>query len=397
MIEYAISGDKRTCFGCGACADICGHKALTLVPDEEGFLYPELDEGACIQCGLCEEVCPYGKERLLHSGRQRAFAMQLLDPVLLSSSSSGGAFMAFAQTVLDMGGCVSGCTFNDSFEAAHMMTSCKKELETMQGSKYVQSDTRGNYLEVKRKLESGTPVLFSGTPCQVAGLRSFLIKDFEKLYTVDLICHGVPSPMLLDSYLGDARESKGEITSFRFRDKRRNGWCSQGSMHWLEGARERVASTTPFNDSYYYYYLANAVSREPCYSCPFSRPERVGDVTIGDYWNYGEIESQIASEKGVSAIIANTKKGEWLVDAIGGTSLIERSSVEHVVAGNGNLSAPCERPCLRDAIYQEIREKGYAAIAKKYCHYQRIRPFVKKHIPKKLKKALRRIVGYGQK
>lgn len=394
-IKYIESGDKKTCFGCSACTAACRFDAIKLEPDEEGFLYPEVDREKCTECGACARVCPYGDEELVHAETAKAYALQAADASELDASSSGAAFALLAESALEGGGWVCGCAFDGSYRAHHIITNEPGGIDAMRGSKYVQSDMGDCFRRIAGLLASDERVLFSGTPCQVAGLRSFLGREWPNLETVDLVCHGVPSPRLLDAYIASERESKGEIVSFRFRDKRRNGWCSNGTVEWVSksGGRKR-RRTSPYDDTYYYYYyLANSVSRECCYVCPFARLGRVSDLTIGDYWNADEAGLSFDCTRGASAVLVNTENGAAALRAIEGRAHLEEASVGHVARGNGNLNAPSPRPPLRDVVYKAVAEEGYRAASARLCKLRPMVPLLRRLVPKSVKKIAKRLVN----
>lgn len=391
-IKYFESQDKTTCFGCSACVAACRFEAMRLQPDEEGFLYPEVDQKRCTECGACSRACPYGDAALIHADACRACALQADDASKLSASSSGAAFALLAESALQRGGWVCGCSFGERYYARHVVSNKPRDIDAMRGSKYVQSDMGDCFRTVARLLSSGEMVLFSGTPCQVAGLRSFLGKDWPGLLTVDLVCHGVPSPCLLDAYLSNEGDSENEIVSFKFRDKERNGWCSNGTMEWIsKSGKRKCRRTSPYNDTYYYYYLSNSVSRECCYACPYARLGRVSDLTIGDYWNADAAGLSFDCAKGTSAVLVNTERGAVALATLSGFALWEEASVEHIAQGNGNLTAPSPRPALRDVVYKMITEEGYRVASARLCRLRPMVPLLKKLIPKRLKKIAKRL------
>ncbi len=393
MTEYILHKDKSKCYGCRACEKVCHQKAITMAPDTEGFLYPVLNESLCVNCGLCKNVCPYDND-FNADNPISVYAVQHNSQDVLLKSSSGGMFSALADYVTGSGGAVCGCIFDENFMAVHTVTEKTAVIEKMRGSKYVQSDTADSFTEVKARLEKGQKVLFTGTPCQVDGLKRFLKKDYENLVTVDLICHGVPSPLLLSEYIKTTEKNKGKITDLKFRDKLRNGWRSEGTVVYKMGEKKKVLTISPFKDSYYnLYYLRNSVSRMSCYSCKYATHKRVGDFTIGDYWNIPDIVPQIDYEKGVSVVFANTKKAEKILDEIKDDVVLYETEFSSAVKGNGNLSSPSEMPKARKYIYKKIAQKGYEATVKEECHFSYVIPFIKRHLPKGLKKYLKRIVG----
>lgn len=357
-------------------------------PSAEGFLFPVVDEGKCLRCGLCAKVCPYDTDNGTKEPL-KAFAAQYKNTNALEKSSSGGVFSALSDYVLTNGGYVSGCVFNEDFVAAHTVTNEKETVEKMRGSKYVQSDTLDVYTQIKSLLENGERVLFTGTPCQVHGLKSFLRKDFDTLFTVDLICHGVPSPKLLSDYLETVRAKHGDISELTFRNKKLNGWYSAGSI----GYKNKIKTISPFNNSYYnLYYYQNSVSRKSCYECKYACLSRVGDITVGDFWGAEDIFSEINAEKGVSAVLVNTEKGQTLLNEIRENLILVETDANTVAKNNGNLNEPCRMPEARGNIYERIATEGYEKVAKSDCRYQYVRPLLRRLIPKSIKKRLRKLL-----
>ena len=387
MTNYLVSGKDNTCYGCRACEQICPKNAITMKPNKEGFAYPVLDADKCVKCGLCAKICPHDNPMEAPEKPVDVFAGQYLEEEALLGSSSGGIFSAVADYVLANDGYVAGCLFDEDFVAVHMVTNEKKTVEKMRGSKYVQSDTKDTYAQIKALLDENKLVLFSGTPCQVDGLKRYLRKDYQNLITMDLICHGVPSPYMLSTYLDTVRAKKGPITQLSFRNKKRNGWGAQGSI----GYGNKVKSISRFNNSYYYYYLQNSISRKCCYECKYSSVSRVGDITVGDFWGAQDVLPELNVEKGVSAVLANTDKGLTVLNELKQNLLLTEVELETVAQNNGNLVEPCQMPKKRNEIYARIQQKGYDAIAKEECHFQYVVPFIRMHIPKSLKKALKRV------
>lgn len=388
MNEYILKQSEKSCYGCGACESICPKKAITMKPNSEGFLYPVLDEELCIKCGLCEKVCPYMNTETTANEPMCVVAAQNRNIEILKDSSSGGIFSAVAEYVLSLNGYVSGCIFDEQLVATHIVTKDREEVKKMCGSKYVQSNIKNTYITIEEYLKKGEKVLFTGTPCQVDGLKKYLRKEYDNLFLIDLICHGVPSPKMLQMYLDNEEKEKGKITELKFRDKRRNGWCSQGSIKY----KNKIKTISPFNNSYYYYYLGNSISRKSCYSCKYSSISRVGDLSIGDCWNVGELLPDVDTQDGYSVVLVNSKKGQDLLNLIKENLRIYDMDIEFAVKNNGNLSKPCEMPENRDFIYKRIETEGYSKVAREECHYQYIIPFIKKHTPKKIKKVLKKIL-----
>lgn len=388
MTSYIHGQDTAKCYGCRACEQICPKQAIEMKANPEGFLYPVLTEDKCIKCGLCSKVCPYDTPSSMNTPVQ-AVAAQYKNSDALRTSSSGGMFSAAADYILSNGGYVAGCIFDDALVATHILTNRPELVEKMRGSKYVQSDLRDVYTQIRDCLKEGAMVLYTGTPCQVDGLRCFLRKDYANLFTMDLICHGVPSPKLLSDYLTTVEAKKGAVSDIKFRDKQRNGWCSQGSITYSN----KTKTITPFNNSYYYYYyLQNSISRMSCYSCKYATDSRVGDLTIGDYWNISNEFPDLDVSAGFSAVLINTEKGKKLFAEMSAGLNVYETKLDAVIKGNGNLSSPSPLPESRKDIYTRIAREGYGAVAKKDCKYQYVRPFVRKYMPKGVKKLLKKLL-----
>lgn len=391
MTKYILTNDFEKCCGCGACEQGCHEKAIELKPNEEGFLYPVLNKDLCVECGFCKKICPYDNVLDLNEPID-VYGVQNKSETALLKSSSGGMFSAMADYIVSVGGAVAGCIFDESFKTVHVLSNEKAVIEKMRGSKYVQSETGTVYKDIKCCLQDGKAVLFSGTPCQVDGLKKFLQKDYENLFTVDLICHGVPSPRILQEYLAQESKKNGPVTDFKFRNKEKNGWNAQGSLTYSVNGKEKTKTTTPSSDSYYNLYLGDSISRLTCYSCPYAVDKRVGDITIGDYWNINEKLSYSEFEKGISVVLVNTQKGRELFENINDSLTVYASDLPHAKKGNGNLNHASVKPGKREYIYKKIAENGYEKTVAEECKYSYVIPFIKKHMPRGLKQVLKKVL-----
>lgn len=319
--------DKKDCCGCNSCVQRCPKSCITMHEDEEGFLYPEVDESKCIHCGLCENVCPviYKAE-----GRKpiAVYAAKNRNEEIRRQSSSGGVFTALAEEVIKEGGVVFGVRFNENWEVVHGYTESLDGLSAFRGSKYVQSRVGDSFLQVESFLKSGRKVLFSGTPCQVAGLHRFLRRRYENLLTVDFICHGVPSPGVWREYLKEetARQCGGKnsvlshpivkegdvlIENISFRDKRL-GWKKYSFALTLSvpighGEKNTVLLSESLNKNIFLRgFLANLYLRPSCYACPAKSFKSESDLTIGDFWSIERVMPEVWDDKGVSVVFVNT-------------------------------------------------------------------------------------------
>lgn len=349
--------EVKDCTGCGACLNICPFGCITLAADEEGFLFPTIDDANCSQCGLCYKKCPQKHVSPASVFRQEVYAVQLKDSKILKTSSSGGMFSAVADYVLSQSGAVFGCTMGkDKWEATHIYVENSKDLDYLRGSKYVQSNTGNTYELCREKLESGNMVLYSGTPCQIAGLYSYLGKDYENLITIDLVCHGVCSPSLFQMYIRYLENKYNEkILDFDFRNKIKFGWGLCSTILTRTKIRIRLAAC----DRYMTQFKAGLSYRECCYSCKYAKTERMGDITIGDYWGVSKFHPELDTFIGVSLLMVNTSKGQKVLSKITDSLDIYQSKLEWVVEKNENLVHPTKRPPIRDDFYRDIDKLGF--------------------------------------
>lgn len=370
-----LFSDKEDCCGCGACMNICPKSAITMRPDEAGFLYPAIDDKLCIECKACQKVCNYQNGHELNEPK-KAFAAVNSNKKQLMLSASGGVFSAIATKILKEGGVVFGATLsfdNGYANPHHIGIESINELPKLQGSKYVQSKIGDTYKQAKRYLSVGRTVLFSGTPCQIDGLYGYLKKDFDNLFTIDVICHGVPNEILFNGYLQAERKKRTakEITGYAFRDKRK-GWGMNGRIDYIrkkDGLRKSdfiPARLTSYNT----FFLDGDIYRENCYSCIYARKDRSSDLTIGDYWGI-EIEhpelikkENLDESKGISCILANTEKGISLCENMEDTLQLYESEFNKVSHKNGQLNRPSSKGIKREKVFAVYKSHGYNGVEK---------------------------------
>ena len=372
--------EKKDCCGCGACVQRCPKSCISMREDNEGFLYPEVDKEMCIDCGLCEKVCP-----VINQSKERqplvVYAAKHKDEQIRLASSSGGAFTAIAEPVIEEGGVVFGAKFDKDWSVIHDYTETKEGLAAFRGSKYVQSRIGESYKNAEAFLKTGRKVLFSGTPCQIAGLKRFLCKEYDNLLTVDFICHGVPSPGVWREYLKEetARQCGGKnsvlshpkdnlgdvrIENISFRDKRL-GWKKFSFALTLSvpdehGAKNTVLLSEPLNENIFLRgFLANLYLRPSCHACPAKKFKSGSDVTIGDFWGVQNVMPEIDDDKGVSALMVNSLK----LDVCFRNSKIKKWSTHY-------------NSILR---YNPSIEKSVKLSDKRECYFNKIkRPFSEK-------------------
>lgn len=299
-----IIENKKDCCGCSACSEICPKKCISFNEDKEGFRYPNVDLDVCINCGLCEKVCPVTND----SESQKivsVFAASIKNEEIRRESSSGGVFSYLAIQTINEGGIVYGASYNNEWEVSHIGIEHIEDLRKLRSSKYMQSQIANSYIDVRANLQKGRKVLFSGTPCQIAGLKKFLRKEYENLLCVDFICHGVPSPKVWRKYLleliqtGNIGPSVQNLKQVNFRSKVPNWLFFQILIDSSQGTY--VCSKD--KDPYFRAFNMNVTIRPICYNCPFKAGRSASDLTIADFWGIKNIDPDIYNDNGVSMII----------------------------------------------------------------------------------------------
>ena len=352
--------EKLNCCGCTACASICAHNAITMFPDNLGFLYPKINMELCVNCGLCENVCQFHDkyERYNNYEIPKSFQFRIVPDIELMKSQSGGAFFAIANKFISTGGVVYGAAFTDTWKVTHQRVSDIKSLEALRMSKYVQSDMRGVFSLVKEDLKNGLKILFSGTSCQVAGLKSYIPPRYhDNLFCIDIICHGVPSPKIWEDYIAYLQNSrKSKIVKACFRDKR-FGWHGARESFLFENGKEEFRRTSNC------LYFRGFSIRESCTQCHYTNLKRVGDISIGDQWGLSK-DSLYEDEKGLSVVFCNSEKGENLFQQIGHVNIVESCKLSNCM--QPQLQKPTEiNPKHKKFVY-DYTSKGFLYIAKRY-------------------------------
>lgn len=330
-----INKRKVTCSGCNACAEACPKHCIEMVPDRKGFLYPKVNEVVCIDCGVCERVCPFEDGNKKLNVPLTAYAAWNKDREQHLGSSSGGAAYVFSSYIIKQGGIVYGCT-SEGMHIRHIRVASLSELPQLQGSKYVQSDVRGIFSQVKIDLKAEKPVLFIGTPCQVAGLKNYIRTVPPHLFLVDLICHGVPSQKMLSAHIAPiSKGRKVEHIAFRY---------GTTFMMKITGKDFSYECMHYWKDSYMRSFMDGFTYRKSCYQCPFATSNRVGDVTIGDFWGLNGLEEQPAgTHGGISVLLPCTEKGQELIRSLANKLVLHERQVTEAVDGNTQLRHPMYR------------------------------------------------------
>lgn len=352
------------CALCGSCADACPTDAISFQKEYLDFHYPLVDPEKCVSCGLCEKACPVlssGAEVSEGKPEHHVYAARNPDGDIRRNSSSGGVFWAMAQCALSQGWYVCGAVLDEDFRVHHSISNRESDVRRMMGSKYAQSDLSGIYKQTKSLLRAGETVLFTGCPCQIAGLHSFLGRDYENLITVDIICHGTPSNTILRTYLSDQeKKNQSKIKDLCFRDKK-YGWHLSSIRIGFENGREYISPITV--DPLMRGYFGATVLKESCYSCRFKNFRSGSDLTIGDFWGAEIVLKDLDDNTGLSAVIVNSERGAMLLHQCG-LDLWEQD-MDTVIRFNRNLIDPTRKNPEREAFYAFVQEHGLSAAIRK--------------------------------
>ena len=356
--------DKHNCSGCTACFSICGQHAITMQPDQLGFKYPVVDAEKCVECGLCKKVCAFNddyatpenlKQPLAYAARHKSIGE-------VEKSRSGAMFAAISDYILGLGGVIYGVGYDSSFRVMHKRATSKAGRDEFRGSKYVQSDMGTVMNQVAEDLRQGNQVLFSGTPCQTAGLSSFLRLrrvDTTNLLVCDIVCHGVPGPKLWEDYLKYIeRKERAKVTKVNFRDKSKFGWTAHKESFEID-------DTYTYTYTYTYTFYQHIMFRPSCGNCHYTNLRRTGDITLADFWGWENTDTNInRDDKGVSLIFINTPKGERVLSEIKGNVQLIKAKLENCM--QPNLMRPSTLHPQSEQFAIDYERLGFERTMKKY-------------------------------
>lgn len=366
---------KENCVGCNACVQRCPEQCISMKQDDQGFLYPVTDMDRCIDCRLCSAVCP-----VIHQGHPRkpqdTYAACASDASLVRGSSSGGLFSVLASVVINRGGVVFGARFAPDWSVVHDCAENDEELEALRGSKYVQSNIGDSFPKVEKFLKDKREVLFVGTPCQIAGLKRFLRKDYTCLTTIDLVCHGVPSPRVWQDYLATLSDDPASvIKTISFRDKR-SGWekyglsmglCPKGKAE-CKDLYERI-----WSNLYMKLFLRNISLRPSCFDCPAREGKSESDITIGDFWGLKNIHPDFYTDKGCTLVLCNSGRGVELWSAAADDCKVLKSDYEAAVRYNSSLIKSAAKPAESyDVFWKNYYDEGLVSASRSIEPYFRV-------------------------
>ena len=346
--------DPKDCCGCTACASICAHDAIKMGPDTLGFLFPKVDTTICVECGLCEQVCAFNDNYDIADNFQqpKVYGARHKNIGEVETSRSGAVFIAISDRILESGGVVYGAGFSDHFRVVHKRAATKEERNEFKGSKYVQSDLVGVFRQIKKDLKDGLTVLFSGTPCQTAGLSSYLGKSLRNnLFLVDIICHGVPGPYLWRDYIRYLeKKQEDEIVEVNFRDKQEFGWHAHHETFRFKSDDKKKWFPNGFYKSIMF--------RQSCGNCHFCNTKRPSDITIGDFWGWDKLNSNInIDKKGLNLLLINTDKGKDMFYSV--QEKLNVIAVNSDIYMQPNLVAPTRIHKKRNKFEQDYQNRGF--------------------------------------
>ena len=350
------------CCGCNACYNICPVGAISMEENSEGFLFPVINQEKCVNCGKCERVCPaINKKEVKERDIKTVYAAMANDEIRYNSSS-GGIFTLIANYILENSGYVSGAAFSEDFKKVeHIIISSKEDLHKLQTSKYVQSDIGNVFKEIKELLNSEKEVLFTGTPCQVQGLKSFLGKEYKNLYTADVLCHGAPSPAVWRDYLNLKFFDK-TFEKVNFRDKK-YGWKSPLILSLK--SRDGYNEYTSKENIYYQSFLKNLILRKSCGTCLYTNLDRPSDITLGDFWKIQKFDKKLNDKKGTSLVMVNSDKGQYLFEKIKSRLISLREvPIKFGIRGNAVLKQPSKMHCNRDLFFLKYKKGELKSMVK---------------------------------
>ena len=344
--------------------------------NKQGFLYPFVDDSKCIKCNLCKQVCPVNYP-VNPNNYLQVYAALVKNDAERARSTSGGIFACLAKKVIKAGGYVYGAILDTDLVVRHIEAHSLEELERQRNSKYVQSNIGLTYQQAKKQLNTGKQVLFSGTPCQIAGLRNYLKKDYPNLLAVDILCHGVPSPGIFRRYVNSEEEKAGKkMKKMLFRSKV-VGWKKLFCVRVFDDGVE-----ADWGDTFVPGFLKNYYLRESCYSCEYASDKRQGDITLGDYWGYQESAPEFIEDddKGISLVIINTEKGRYAFNSVRKDIVFAVRSMDDAKRGNAVLYKPCDKPLNYSSFWNDAESMTWNELAERYLPAQDKKDWMSKEL-----------------
>lgn len=347
--------EKSSCCGCSACVQRCPKQCIILKEDEEGFLYPQIDKDECIECNLCVKVCP-----LINPVEKvspiKVLAVKNRNEKERLDSSSGGVFIALAKYIISHGGVVFGAVFDEKWEVKHIYTETTEGIRPMMGSKYLQSRIENTFSEAEHFLKQGRKVMFTGTPCQIAGLKKYLRKEYVNLFAVDFLCHGVPSPGIWRKYLNDIKvKYQFDLFDIEFRNKTLNGWKKFSFvLRGMSDSNKLQYSYMHRDHCYMRGFLSDLYLRPSCYQCKCKNGVSHSDITIADFWGIDKLMPNFDDDRGVSLVLLSSAKGEFIFNCL--DFEICETLLEKAIIFNGGFKENVKIHPKRIYFFNEIRK-----------------------------------------
>ena len=333
------------CVGCSSCVVVCPQKCIFMSTNDEGFCYPKVQQSNCIECGLCVNSCPILTRHKYDSKEIRSFAAYSRDMKIRYESSSGGIFSEIALFILNQGGVIYGAAYNNEFRVKHICVDNINDLHKLRGAKYSQSYLGSCYSEISCRLDTGQKVLFTGTPCQVAGLKTFLKKTYSNLYTLDFVCHGIPSPLVWEKYVQyrTKKDSKGILPNIINLRSKSTGWSKYRYSIEFQYPNGIKYSAKSKEDLFMRLFVGDYINRESCSNCQFRGYNRCSDITLGDFWGIWEIAPEMDDNKGTSLVLIQSVKGTEILNQLRNKLVLKEVSLVQTSKNNPSLLY-CSQP-----------------------------------------------------
>lgn len=382
MIEIKT---KEDCCGCYACYNICPKQCITMKTDDEGFWYPNIDENKCIDCNLCEKVCPIINKPKNSLDEEKTYAVFNKNEEIRLESSSGGIFSLLAEYVIDNHGSIYGAVFDEKFNVKHIKINKLQDIELLRGSKYVQSKIEDIFKFIKNDLKNNKLVLFTGTPCQVVGLQSFLQKKYDNLILMDIVCHGVPSPLVWQRYINELKQNyKQDIKIIHFRDKS-TGWKTYSVKFLFDKYEYKNIS---FKDIYMKGFLNDIYLRPSCYNCNFKGIKRISDITVADFWGIENILPKMDDDKGTSLIVIHSEIGKQLFDKLSEKMIFNEVDLNEAIKYNPSMITSVKYNKKRKVFFAELNSgEKIIKLIRKYTKIS-----FEKRVKNKIKSIIKRLI-----
>lgn len=378
--------NKTLCCGCGACKTICFKKCIDLIYDEEGFLYPSVNHEKCVDCKACEKICPILNTASEGTGVPHVYAGFNKSEEVRMKSSSGGIFALLAKKIIDTEGCVFGAAFAEDFSVHHIMVEQNNDISMLMGSKYLQSRTESSFKDAEIELKKGRHVMYVGTPCQIEGLKNYLRKGYDNLFTVDFVCHGTPSPKLWKKYL-DYREKLvgASIQKILFRHKE-HGWKKYSLQISFKDSTSYLEDRA--KDKYMRMFLNNYSLRPSCYECKFKKLNHASDITLGDFWEVKHSHPELDDDKGLSLIFIHSDKGMEIFRNLSAYTKNVEITLNEALFCNGAVLGSVKIPKKRSLFMNNLDKLSIDELFNiiKIPWYRRMISFIRWNIQKMKKK-----------